>query len=175
MRIKILTFATSLLMFVGMVSCSKENETQKLTNQPNTENIRKADGDLLDRLVGFLKKKVKLDIEFGHNEPDPNNPGILECVFEGLCKAEIEVSFGVAGVQGAGGYNSNGEFILAFKKSDMTEDEIEYHFGEGVFTMVDPIVIPSEGILDNPGDHTISTGVYSVIHEDSEIIAVNFN
>jgi hypothetical protein len=163
-----------LLIAVGSQSCSEERELNNTTYQ----NSLKADGDFWDTVKAFLKKKAEIVIEFGHNVPDPNNPGeTLKCVFDGWCKIKGVVTFGAnnGGVNVGGVLNQDGNLVLAFDKSNMTQDQIDYHFNNNQTNVVEARVIPASGIDNSDDDYPVAAGEYAVVYEDAEIIAVLIN
>lgn len=171
MKNRILIFASALILAGGMVSCSNNDSSNQALKKPVAVD-RKADSGILDKIKGFLKKKVRVALEFGHNEPDGMG-GINECVYKGLCKAEVEVELGIS-TNGAGGYDLNGDFLFMFEKSTMTSGQIAYQFDNNEFDLVDGITIPQEGIYQGTSDQDLTAGIYNVVYEDSEVIVVNF-
>lgn len=171
MKNRILTFASALILIGGISSCSTKDSSDQALKKPVAV-VRKSDSGILDKIKGFLKKKVRVVLEFGHNEPDGMG-GVDECVYKGLCKAEVEVELGIA-TNGAGGYGLNGDFLFMFEKSTMTNGQISYQFNNNEFDLVDGITIPQEGIYQGTSDHDLSAGIYEVVYEDSEVIVVNF-
>jgi hypothetical protein len=160
-----------LLIAVGSQSCSEEQELTNTTYQ----NSLKADGDFWDTVKAFLKKKAEIVIIFGHNEPNPQaDNGIDECVFDGWCKIKGVVTFGAnnGGVNVGGILNQDGNLVLAFDKTDMTQDQIDYHFDNEETHVVEARIIPANGIENSDSDYPVASGFYPVVYEDSEIIAV---
>ena len=158
-------------MVLALISCSEDNSKQNLNRGVDYTNSLKADDDILDKISKFLKKKVKLKIEFGTPTATPDGTATI-CVGRGLCTFEGEISFGAA--NGAGGYDSNGDFLLMFEKATMTSSQIDVQFEGGVFELNEAITVPHEGIYEGNTDQDLVPGTYDVIFEDSEVLVVNF-
>lgn len=174
MRKLILLSTACLLIAVGTQSCSEES----VAISQNYENQLKADDDFWDKVKGFLKKKLKLRIDFGHSIPVPNSPTgeTWDCVFKSLCIIEVEGELGINDGRPAaiGTLNQSGSLIFTFDKSTLTNDDLNYHFDQNEFHIIDPVVIPNLGITNSDNDYAIAAGIYPVVYEDAEIIAVTF-
>lgn len=171
MRIKFFTLL-ALSITLSLVSCSK-NQNESLRIHPSDNLIlQKDEGSLFDKIKGFLKKKVRVDVEFGHPEPNAAGDGSI-CVYRGICKAEVELELGIA-TNAAGGYDLNGDFLFMFEKATMGQGDLDYHFDNNQFDLVTGITIGQAGIYQGTADHVLNPGIYDVVYEDSEVIVVNF-
>lgn len=157
-------------LIVGVMlftSCEKEESLQQNSSNNINAEITNVEPDYAQaRLFS-----IEVEIVFGHNEVFLEDGAwvVAECVGFGICDISVSHSFPDASGEIV---FSDGNLVLKFKESDLSEEIINEYFQGTVMSFDEDLVLSDEicSSLDLPMGYTVLKGDYTLVNELGEFL-----